>query len=393
MTSRSSRYLRLSLVGAVTLITVPALAEGPDVILGRLQDARIYATHDGTVAITVGTTSCNAGDQVLEWRQLPSNRHPVISMNMYRLTNEGMSQIGQSWVKHGFIALQQNICGFGCQPNPTGGGLGVGCSDPYGALTNQGPNLGSRGEINPFTGFYDGATVNKHNDEHSTGIEHGLQVKEADLLTPGARFFIEGHYITPDDAGVGNGHNNVSHMEVFVERDANGAITIRNPPPGPPTTIRETPAIMAWPYAQFAIHDPWPDDGRIIVGYKVTRLTRTKFRYSYAVYNLNSARPVREFSIPVDEGTVQNPGFGAVASHGEPWSTAPWSAEIANGRLTWSTANGAGDANSNVIRWGTTYNFWFDASSAPVLGDSSVSYLVPGEDNAEFTVRLLMPES
>ncbi|MGG6494636.1 UNVERIFIED_CONTAM: hypothetical protein NY603_16995, partial [Bacteroidetes bacterium 56_B9] len=137
-------------------VSQAAFAQSPDVILGELVGPRVYARANGIVAITVGTTSCNAGNAVLNWKQLPDNRHPTITLNMYRLLDGRMTQIGQSWAKHGFVALQQNICNFGCQANPSGDGLGIGCSDPYGTSNNQGPFLGSRRLINPATGNFDG---------------------------------------------------------------------------------------------------------------------------------------------------------------------------------------------------------------------------------------------
>ena len=56
--------------------------------------------------------------------------------------DERFEQVGQSNVKHAFTALQNNICGFGCQSSGTGTLLGAGCSDPYSASLNAGPNLG-----------------------------------------------------------------------------------------------------------------------------------------------------------------------------------------------------------------------------------------------------------
>ena len=68
--------------------------------------------------------------------------------------NERFEQIGQSWLKHAFTALTQNICGFGC--NGVGGShLGSGCSDPYSAGLNGSQNgIGSRAWVNPFTGAF-----------------------------------------------------------------------------------------------------------------------------------------------------------------------------------------------------------------------------------------------
>ena len=123
--------------------------------------------------------------------QLPDNDHPVIPQNLYRMSggatnDERFEQIGQSNVKHAFTALTNNICGFGC--NGVGGtNLGSGCSDPYAASLNAGPNLGSRAWINPFTGVYprgDSATPpNSHTGHTHTGPSHRILTEIADLNT------------------------------------------------------------------------------------------------------------------------------------------------------------------------------------------------------------------
>ncbi len=43
-------------------------AEGADVILGELIGPRVYARQGGVAALSVGTTSCNAGNRVLQWK-------------------------------------------------------------------------------------------------------------------------------------------------------------------------------------------------------------------------------------------------------------------------------------------------------------------------------------
>ena len=100
----------------------------------RNQGGRISGSF---VGLGVGTTSCNNGDQEFDWFALPDNDHPVIPQNLYRMSggtsnNDRFEQIGQSWLKHAFTALQDNACGFGCTPAAANGThLGVGCSDPY----------------------------------------------------------------------------------------------------------------------------------------------------------------------------------------------------------------------------------------------------------------------
>ena len=129
---------------------------GPDVVVGDLSGLAQFGSSSGTqVGLAVATDSCNFGTEPLNWFALPANDHPVIPQNLYRMSggaanDERFEQIGQSHVKHGFTALQQNLCGLGCVSHPNGTRLGSGCSDPYSASLNSGPNLGSRAWINPF---------------------------------------------------------------------------------------------------------------------------------------------------------------------------------------------------------------------------------------------------
>ena len=93
---------------------------GPDVIVGDLPEMAQYGKHC--------KSSCRAGggnnflqqrDQPLDWFALPNTDHPVIPQNLYRMSggannNERFEQIGQSWLKHAFTALEGTVCGFGC---------------------------------------------------------------------------------------------------------------------------------------------------------------------------------------------------------------------------------------------------------------------------------------
>ena len=70
---------------------------------------------EGTmIGYSVGTTSCNVGTTNLNWFSSGADRHPLIINNMYRVKDGAIEQIGVSWVKHGFCALQQTLCGS-CQ--------------------------------------------------------------------------------------------------------------------------------------------------------------------------------------------------------------------------------------------------------------------------------------
>src|SRR5881398_2197023 len=143
----------------------PALVAGPDIIVGDLpavaQGGNDTINH--FVGLGVATTSCNNGDQPVDWFQLSNTDHPFIPQNLYRMSggannNERFEQIGQSWGKHAFLALENDACSFGCNTSgcTTGTHLCPGCSDPYSASLNYGQTgIGSRACVNPFTGVFD----------------------------------------------------------------------------------------------------------------------------------------------------------------------------------------------------------------------------------------------
>jgi hypothetical protein len=75
--------------------TVP----GPDVIVGDLNGLAQFGSAGTQVGLAVGTDSCNAGIENLNWFALPNNDHPVIPQNLYRMSggtdnNERFEQIG-----------------------------------------------------------------------------------------------------------------------------------------------------------------------------------------------------------------------------------------------------------------------------------------------------------
>ena len=261
--------------------TVP----GPDVIVGDVYGLAQFGGSSGTqVGLAVGTNSCNFGTENLNWFQLPSNDHPVIPQNLYRMSggttnSERFEQIGQSSVKHAFTALTQNLCSLGC--NGVGGTrLGSGCSDPYSASLNAGPSLGSRAWINPFSGSYprgDSATPpNNHAGHTHTGPAHRILTEISDLntsLNPGATYYAEGQYVTPHEYAwcqtnptQCNMYNNVSYRRYNVS--GTGSPFSFSPAA---ETVRTKTAIQAWTGASFVEVRPAPtSDGIGTVAYKVT---------------------------------------------------------------------------------------------------------------------------
>lgn len=391
--------------------TVP----GPDVVVGDLNGLAQFGASGTQVGLAVGTDSCNYGTVDLNWFQNPNNDHPVIPQNMYRMsggaTNDArFEQIGQSSVKHAFTALQQNLCNLGC--NGVGGSrLGSGCSDPYSASLNAGPNLGSRAWINPFTGFYprnDSATPNNNHNGHShNGVSHRILTEISDLSStnnPGATYYAEAQYITPHEYAwcqsnptQCNMYNNVSYRRYNVS--GTGSPFSFSPAAA---TVRAKPAIAAWTGATLADIKPDPgNDGVGIIAYKVTNPSPGVWHYEYAIYNQNLDRGIQSFSVPVSAGvTLNNIGFHAPPQHpgwandgtagSAGFSSAPWAQTQAGGALTWSSETFAQNPNANAIRWGTMYNFRFDSNRPPTTATATIGFYKTG---APITVQVQVPSA
>src|SRR5262249_14381252 len=142
-----------------------------------------------------------------------NNQHPIIGGNLfrYRMVNGAgqFDQVGQSWLKHAFTALQGNTCCSNCSPNPNGSALGVGCSDPYTSGRNGTQSgLGPHWQVNAHTG------ASPYPRVHPSGGNTGrLEVESADLADTTAtttKFYGESMYVNFDDAGMGNNNNNAS---------------------------------------------------------------------------------------------------------------------------------------------------------------------------------------
>lgn len=347
---------------------------GPDVIVGDMPNLATYSgtsAFPGEVAFSVATTSCNIGDERLDWFS-NTNRHPVISQNIYRIKDGRLEQLGQSWLKHGFFALSENLCG-GCQP--TGGNqLGIGCSDPYGAgLNGSQGGLGPKSEVNAATGFFPYPPRRLTSSQisslggSSNGFAGRIRIQDADLnpaLNPGARYYIESQYVTPDDCAAGNNANSVSYREVFVDTN-----------PGPfdldtrfnTPTVRMQPVINAWkannPDVQTMVVDI-PGDGRVIVGMLTTE-SGNGFHTEIAIQNQTSDRCISSLDVDCGSGSISGPGFNDVDYQFEPYTDTDWPSSINGSDIGWATQTFAQNSNANAIRWGTVYSFWFDSDARP----------------------------
>jgi hypothetical protein len=393
----------------------PTLVPGPDVIVGDLPDVAQFGSNGSFVGVGVGTTSCNNGDKPVDWYQLPDTRHPVIPQNLYRMSggadnNDRFEQIGQSWLKHAFFALEDDQCGFGCNTSGcvTGDQLCTGCSDTYGASLNASQSgLGSRAWVNPFTGSFPSTAAN-HSGHSHTGTSHRVTVATSDLdpaQNPGATYFAEGQYVSPTEytwcqvhAGECNMYNNVSYRRYNV---SGGPTNFTFTPAA--STIRMKPAVMAWEGAGATVTHYQPDpgnDGIFFVGYKVTGPSNGIWHYEYAIYNENLDRAIQSFEVvyPSFPPTLTNVGFHSPPQepgwandgtfNNQGYSSTSWTFTQTFPSATWNCETFAQNQNANAVRWGTLYNFRFDSSAPPATSTANIGFFKTG---SPITVQIQAP--
>ena len=366
---------------------------GPDVICGDLPDVLRWGRVGDITCYSFGTISCNIGDQVVQW-QAVNSQHPVIGNNLYRLRNNRFEQVGMSWLKHSFAALTEDLCDTCIDPITTQL-LGVGCSDPYHAVTNGNQFvLGPRSEVNaatavfpyPFSAPPAPATIGRR-----------LQVRDADIdpdLNSGSPYFAEGFYPAADDPAAGNDDNNYSYRRVNVTEQAPPSTTYIIAMTA--TTQREKPAIQAWQDTDAAVVISNVDisgDGRMILGARVTDHGNGFWTYEYALENLTSDRSGGSFSVPIDaNAAIPFTGFHDVDYHsGEPFSPLDWPAGLVGNAMVWSTEQHSVNVNANALRFGTLYNFRLRTNAPPIPNAQiAIGLFKPGSPT-DVTVSILGP--
>ncbi len=393
--ARSARFaVGLTLL---VLVALPAAlraqgqqTSGPDVTVIYIGDTSNYGASGGIRGYSIGTTSCNIGTTPVNWcDNLPSGcsgltaaQHPVIAQNMYRLLDGRFEQIGMSWLKHGFVSTNSDdpscLAGHPTCSNPPRGGneLGVGCTDTYGAGLNGSRPMGMRSEVNPTTGVFPFPETQVN---PTLIYEQRIKVPEAELALPGASYWVEGQYISDNDAVAGNGFNNASYRLVTVNPTSFNLSF-------PGSTIREKTAIQAWKTADAAV-ETFNEDfctapvERFEVARKVTVVDVDTWHYEYVVRNLNSDHAAQAFSVDFPDGTpIANLGFNDIDHHsGEPYSTTDWTSAVdgTSGTVSWSTEDFIANQNANALRWATMFSFWFDADAAPATAVHAVDLFKP----------------
>ena len=401
----------------------PRGVNGPDVIVGDLNGMSFWGRFEVSpdvwvMSYSTGTTSCNIGNQQLEWFA-SQNRHPVIGQTVYRIKGNVLTQLGQGWLKHGFFALSQQLCTPGCQAT-NGSWLGINCSDPYtsGRNGSQG-NLGPKYQIRAASGYF------PYPPAGGTGVANltsrRVQVAQSDLdpaNNAGAIYFTDGQYVQWQDSQFENDDNNSSWRRFLFTYNNGGTPnnpdddSISNPTFSGSTQRMQTP-VDAWDFYVPSVEKvdvqivndsniqlngtagPVYWTGRFHVGNNVVDNGNGTWTYVYAIYNQNSDRSARSFTIPVAGAiNVTNAGFNDVAYHSGDGTGnvttdgTDWTFTRGAGDVSWSTQTFAQNQNANALRWGTTYTFWFTADSAPEAVSATMGLFRPGPDaDPVFSVR------
>jgi len=372
---------------------------GPDVVVSTVGEGldtpgvAKYGSVNGITSYSITTTSCNIGTQTAIWTA-STNQHPLIGSQVYRLHNGRFEQIGLSWLKHGFCAADWPSCtelvpGSIYQGNEECETLGRFATDTYySGLNGQQSNIGPRSEVNANTGMYPFPPSMGWGSTYNCLVKR-IQIANTDLSPvgyPGARYFGEAHYVTTDEARADR-TNNASHRELIVGPLSSGTEDPSSVSPRCRSTnqgyalsfIGATtpllPAINAWRNADptvTLVNIDIANDGRVIVGAKVTSLGGNLWQYEYAVYNHNSDKAIGSFTLPKAGGagvTITNLGFHDVAHHsGEPYDGTDWMSTVNANTVAWSTTAWSINPNANAIRWGTLYNFRLQSNRAPSNG-------------------------
>lgn len=347
-----------------------------------------------------------------------NDQHPFLIWNMYRINANGtISQIGRSGVKHAWLTVNGSCLDPGDHDSHI---LGRGCTDTYGTGNNDtSSDLGPRSEIVPAAGIwgrcgsiYDPGCVGSSTASPNGSYDQRLIVGEKQISAtrnPGATYLFESWYIARDDINPYNSMATVSGTPTWT-----GSTWA----PGGSSNYKLGPAIDRWvdpvnPPANAKNSELSVGEGRAKVAVKVTNLGGGKWRYAYAVMNVDFARAVMSgsapnirvdsnkgfdgFSVAVGAGThILGPG----SDLGDVNPNVRWRAQVANDQVTFDTSTGSGIGSGSsapggappTLDWGTMYSFAFTATTPPTEGDATLHVAQAGSPES-YSVTTLVPSA
>jgi hypothetical protein len=369
--------------------------------------------NNGTAAPTVagdplGTSSALWAADIPWYTKFQGNfppynndQHPYLIWNLYRLNADGsMDQIGRSGVKHAFLTLN-----IGCLEDPGDSHiLGRGCSDIYGVSNNDSNNsLGPRSEIIPATNqwgrcgsIYDLNCDGLANTSGNGVYDQRMVVNESLFSGPaqaGATYLFESWYLARGDVNI---LNSMATKRVTFTRSGTVWVVGGN------DQYKLGPAIDRWvdpttPGPGAAAVQFVTAEGNVKVAARSTDLGGGRWRYDYAVMNLDFARAVTEgaepnlrvisnlgfnrFRVPVGTATITDLSF----NDGDLDATNDWSASVSERNVVWTAPSG------RALNWGTMMRFSFIANKRPAKGPVVLNIATPGSPTALRSTGLISP--
>jgi hypothetical protein len=358
-----------------------------DALMTAVEEIQQTAREAGVrVALTPSVSLHNVGEADIEWYGPFSGQHPYLVWSLYRITDDEISQLGQSDVKHGYFATNSDCP---CAPAQI---FWVGCSDTYTALSNENQYyLGPRDEIEAHSGLWEecGSHFDGPNGDcvrspqvHEP-FDHRLIVAESDLQEPaGAEYQLEAFYIIKDDVDI---FNTMGHVQ--IEPTLSGE-TWTFPALAP---LALGPAVDAWVDPSAAVagsanHTIGTGEGHLQLAVKTLALGGGAYRYTYALMNHDFDRQIQAFQIPVAPGA----GVGSTTFRdldddpGNDWlpTVAP------EGWVEWQ----APDSESG-LDWGTLFGFSFEGEMEPVETYAELTILETGDGTTLYIPTLGGSES
>jgi hypothetical protein len=330
-----------------------------------------------------------------------NDQHPYLIWNLYRLNADGsIEQIGRSGVKHAFLTLNTT-----CIEDPNDSHiLGRGCSDVYSVGNNDSSNaLGPRSEIVPASNvwgrcgsIYDTNCDGIPNASGNGSYDQRLVVRESQFSGPahaGATYLFESWYLARGDTNI---LNSMGTKRVTFTRSGSVWVVGGN------DQYRLGPAIDRWVNPA----QPGPGavsvmlrtaEGNVKLAGRATDLGGGRWRYEYAVMNLDFARALTQgsepnlrvlsnlgfnrFTLPVGSSTITDVAF----SDGDLDASNDWTAAVAGRNIAWSAPSG------QALNWGTMFRFSFVANHGPVKSPFSLEVATPGTPQVLKSTGMIAP--